>query len=244
VVFDIYASVRPMRAVQAYKPFIRIDGRMISVRSGRDLGSYEFGSDIDFKPLSEFCVKGEPPNECLFESFGDQAREIGVAVGSALATKLAGFLASDYPPVGPGIPLGPGGPVGPGVPLGPGGPEVPVITAVPPPGDRICDGMDGASYKLLIRDFNGPELNRLEEAFTSFACYQGHRVMRSQPGITEYWYETRADQARLTRNLRFTLEYMNLPGNVSVTEGGSKIVVEKLLMAPHGVITVPPGTRY
>jgi hypothetical protein len=38
------------------------------------------------------------------------------------------------------------------------------------------------------------------------------------------------------------LEYMNLPGTVSVT-AGNVIVVEKHLTAPHGVVPFPPGTR-
>jgi hypothetical protein len=237
VVFQIYASARKALALRdAYKPFIRIDGRMIRVRGGQDLGGYEFGSDIEFPILPASCVDGDPPRECLLESFGNEARLIGSSVGSALATKLAGYLRADFDP---GLPPGPppfvkGGPVGPVV-VGPG--PAPLEAARP-----ICDGMDGTPYVLRIRDFDGTELNRLEEAFTGFACYEHHRVVRSQPGMTDYWYETRADQARLTRNLRFVLEYMNLPGTVSVT-AGNVIIVEKHLLAPHGVITVPPGVR-
>jgi hypothetical protein len=235
VVFQIYASVRPLLAVRdTFKPVIRIDGRMIRVRGGQDLGGYEFGSDLELPPIPGVCVNGEPPRECLLESFGNEARLIGSAVGNGLASKLAGYLRADFDP---GLlPPPPPGVVGPGpVVVGPG--PAPLEAARP-----ICDGMDGTPYVLRIRDFDGPELNRLEEAFTGFACYEHHRIVRSQPGMTDYWYETRADQARLTRNLRFVLEYMNLPGTVSVT-AGNVIIVEKHLMAPHGVITVPPGTR-
>ncbi len=240
VVFQIYASVRPLLAVRdTFKPFIRIDGRMIRVRGGQDLGGYEFGSDIDFPPLPGVCVNGEPPRECLLESFGNEARLIGSSVGNALATKLAGYLRADFDPGLPPPPPGviPGGPV-----VGGPGPVVVAPGPVPVEGRPICDGMDGTPYVLRIRDFDGPELNRLEEAFTGFACYEHHRVVRSQPGLTDYWYETRAGQARLTRNLRFVLEYMNLPGTVSVT-ADNVIIVEKHLTAPHGVITVPPGVR-
>jgi hypothetical protein len=181
-------------------------------------------------------VNGEPPRECLLESFGNEARLIGSAVGNGLATKLAGYLRADFDP---GLPPGPPPP---GVVPGGPGPVVVAPGPVPVEARPICDGMDGTPYVLRIRDFDGPELNRLEEAFTGFACYEHHRIVRSQPGLTDYWYETRADQARLTRNLRFVLEYMNLPGTVSVT-AGNVIVVEKHLMAPHGVVTVPPGVR-
>jgi hypothetical protein len=232
VVFQVYASVRPAQFVRdTFKPFIRIDGRMIRVRGGQDLGGFEYGSDIELPPIPGSCVNGEPPRECLLETFGNEARLIGAPVGNGLATKLAGFLRADYDPgVGPGMPpVGP--PIGPGGPGGPGGP----VVATAPLARPACDGMDGTPYVLRIRDFTGSELNKLEEAFTSFDCYGHHRVMRSQPGMTDYWYETRADQARLTRNLRFVLEYMNVPGTVSVT-GDNVIIVEKLLTAPHGVI--------
>jgi hypothetical protein len=241
VVFQIYASVRPLLAVRdTFRPVVRVDGRMIRVRGGQDLGGYEFGSDIELPPIPGVCVNGDPPRECLLESFGNEARLIGSAVGNALATKLAGYLRADFDPglLPPGLPPGPP----PGVVPGGPGPVVVAPGPVPVEGRPICDGLDGTPYVLRIANFDGPELNRLEEAFTGFACYEHHRIVRSQPGMTDYWYETRADQARLTRNLRFVLEYMNLPGTVSVTSG-NMIIVEKHLLAPHGVVTVPPGTR-
>jgi hypothetical protein len=216
VVFQVYPSVRKLQAVRGYKPFVRIAGRMIKVRSGQDLGGYEFGPDIEFPILPESCVNGDPPNECLHESFGNEARLIADAVGDTLADKLAAYLTpADL--AGPAI-------------AGPG-----------PAGGPVCDGMNGENYVIRFRDFDGPELNRVEEAFVSFACYQHHRVLRSQPGLTEYAYETRADQSRLTRNMRMVLDYMNLPGTVSVT--GNTVIVEKHLLAPPGVIAVPPGAR-
>ncbi len=238
VVFQIYASVRPAQFVKAYKPFIRIDGRMIKVRSGQDLGGYEFGPDIEIPPISDFCVKSDPPNECLFETVGNEAREIGKAVGGALATKLSAYLARVE--VDPGLPPGLPPDVPPGPPPGRGHGHAAAIPL--PPGERgVCDGMNGEEYVVRVRDFSGQDLNRLEEAFTSFACYQGHRVLRSQPGLTDYSYGSTADQARVTRNLRFALDYMGLPGTVSVTDGGHVIIVERHLLAPPGVL--PPGAR-
>jgi hypothetical protein len=222
VVFQIYASVRPLLAVRdTFKPFIRIDGRMIRVRGGQDLGGYEFGSDIDFPPIPGVCVNGEPPRECLLESFGNEARLIGSSVGNALATKLAGYLRADADPAVIA-------------------PVAPVVTGEAKP---ICREMAGTSYVLSVRNFDAPELNRLEEALASFACYEHHRILTSvPPAKTDYWYETTADQARLTRNLRLAIEYLNVPGEVSVT-AGNVIIVEKHVLAPPGVITPPPGTH-
>src|SRR5215470_7071606 len=176
VVFQIYASVRPMPHVHdTYQPFVRVDGRLLKVRGGQDLGGFEFGSDIEFGPIPGSCVNGKPPGECVIEAVGDQARLIGSAVGNALATKLAVYLRPDKFP---------------GVALPTVSSEAPIVgkSEVHNEG-KFCDGMDGTPYVLRIRDFDGTELNRLEEAFTSFACYQHHRVMVSQPGMTDYWYE-------------------------------------------------------
>jgi hypothetical protein len=235
VVFQIYTSIRPLLAVRdTFKPFIRVDGRMIRVRSGQDLGGFEFGSDIDFPPIPGVCVNGEPPRECLLESFGNEARLIGSSVGNALATKLAGYLRAD---VDPGLPLPP-----PGVVVGGPGPVV-APGPVPLEAKPVCSEMAGTSYVVSVRNLDAPELSRLEEALTSFACYEHHRVLTSvPPAKTDYWYETRADQARLVRNLRLVLEYVNLPGEVSVT-AGNVIIVEGHVLAPHGVITTPAGTH-
>jgi hypothetical protein len=223
VVFQIYASVRPNKFLpDTFNPFIRVDGRMLRVRGGQDLGGYEAGSDIEFPVLPGKCVNGDPPRECLLEAFGNEARLIGSTVGDALANKLAAYLRTD---VDPGLIV----------------PAAPAVTAEARP---VCGGVAGTPYVLSMRNFDAPELNRLEEALVSFACYGHHRVLASvPPAKTDYWYETTADQARLTRNLRLVLEYMNVPGTVAVT-AGNVIIVEKILLAPTGgVITTPPGTH-
>jgi hypothetical protein len=129
VVFQVYPSVRPLQSVRGYKPFVRIAGRMIKVRSGQDLGGYEFGPDIEFPILPESCVKGDPPNECLHESFGNEARLIADAVGDALATKLSAYL----------------------TPADLAGPAI----AGPGPAGSVCDGMNGEDYVIRFRDFDG-----------------------------------------------------------------------------------------
>jgi hypothetical protein len=225
VVFQVYASVRDMKWVRnTLQPFVRVDGRLIRVRGGQDLGNFEYGSDIEFEPIPQACRDGDHVDRaCLLETFGTQARLIGSAVGNALATKLSAYLRADNDPA---INV----------------PAVDPAVAAVPPVPPTCAGMDGTPYVLRIREFNGPELQRLEEAFTSFACYEHYKIMKQMPSLTEYWYETRADQARLARDLQFVLQYLNLPGTVTVT-AGNVIVVEKHLTAPHGVEVVPPGTR-
>jgi hypothetical protein len=88
VVTQIYASVRPMPNLQdTYKPSIRVVARMTKVGSGEPLGRYEFGDDIDFPMLPGKCA------ECLLNSFGHDAQQIGLAVGNGLATAIAADMA-------------------------------------------------------------------------------------------------------------------------------------------------------
>jgi hypothetical protein len=89
VVTQISASIRSMPFMRDhYKPIIHVVDRMTAVRSGELLGRYDFGEDIDFPLLPGDCAMSR---ECLLESVGRDARVIGQAVGSALASKLATF---------------------------------------------------------------------------------------------------------------------------------------------------------
>jgi hypothetical protein len=96
----------------------------------------------------------------------------------------------------------------------------------------VCDGTDSTPYTLRIRDFDGAELNKLVDAFTAFACYQHHHLVKSMPGLTEYVYDARADSDRLRRQLVVALEQMNIRGSISVTTSNI-VIVEKTLPRPH-----------
>jgi len=214
VVFQIHASIQNVQYVKNTKvPHIRVDGRMIRVRGGQDLTGFEYGEDVDLDPIPQACFTGDQiDRQCLLESVGTQARPFGAAVGDALAIKLASFLRANLDP----------------------GVSVPEDSYAATGHRGPCNELDGTPYVLRIRDFNAPELQRLEEAFTSFACYQHYKVMKQVPSLTEYWYESRADQARIVRDLQFVMQYMNVPGSVSVTSG-NVIILEKHILPPHGV---------
>ncbi len=226
VVFQIYANVRPMPYMKnVLQPFVRVDGRLIRVRPGQVLGNFEYGSDIEFEPLPQICRNADGLDRtCVLESFGNQARLIGEGVGKALATKLASYLRADTD-LDPNLTI-PGGDQGGSQYTG---------------NHQICEGMHGTSYVLRIRNFTGAELQQLEKTFTTFACYEHHRVLREVGDMIEYAYESRANQARIVRNLRFVLEeHLNLEGSISVTDGGTTIVVDKHTTPPHGVQVYPP----
>jgi hypothetical protein len=216
VVFQIYGRASKVERVRdAYEPVIRIRARMIRVRGGEYLGSYEYGRDIEFPYIPDSCVNGNPPKQCLLQTFGDDAMLLAPAVGDALAVRLAGFLRPDS---GSGVVL-------------PDLTPPPHVERRPP-----CEGLDGTAFVVKARNFDpsGPSgLNRLEEYLTSFACYQRHRIVFSVPGESHYWYETRANSANLMQNLRIMIESMELQGTVSFT-GGNVIIVEN---------NPPPGLR-
>ena len=50
---------------------------------------------------------------------------------------------------------------------------------------------------------------------SAFQCYENHRPIRADAILTEFWYETGSDQARLQRNLRIALEHLDVKGQVS-----------------------------
>jgi hypothetical protein len=98
VLLQVHASVRPALAVQdSFTPSVRISGRVIRVRDGQDLGSYDFSPDIDFPIIQGSCANGALQHECLYETLGNEARQIGAAIGGTLATKLTDKLTAPNP---------------------------------------------------------------------------------------------------------------------------------------------------
>jgi hypothetical protein len=79
-----------------------------------------------------------------------------------------------------------------------------------------CSGLPSAHIVRLI-DYSPDELRAIEEYLSAFKCYEHHRPMRASVSQVEYWYETRADVARINRNLRLMLDHMNSNGQISLS---------------------------
>ncbi|GEL44816.1 hypothetical protein MEX01_54070 [Methylorubrum extorquens] len=206
VIFEIYASAQKSMYSDITRPEVRIPGRMLNVRTGQMIGSFEVGG-LQLPPLPQGCDR-----ECLLERVGGEAKTIARDLASALAQKLDGFQA----------PRRSGG-LAPQQRLSfepePTGPD-----GVPVRGEA-CGGLPTA-YVLRFSGFSGPETQAMEEYISAFRCYEQHRPVRASANEAEYWYETRSDAARLNRNLRLMLEHMNRAGQV--TFAGNSIIVTNI----------------
>jgi len=224
--FQIYASAKKVPFARFTKPEVRVSARLLNVKGNQNLGFFEAGGDLDLDPLPLDCTEPSIDKECLLEKVGMQARSIGSAAGQALAEKLAAYLRpefkADLDRADAGGPP-PGGPIerdirGPREAIG----DAAGCTAV---------GFGANPFVLRFRNFDSREINRLEEYMTAFRCYEHHRPIRCDALVCEYWYETSADQARLQRNLRIALEYLDVKGQVS--SQGNTIVIEKIVTIPR-----------
>lgn len=201
VVFSIYASVREGAYSEVLRPDVRIPGRVINLRTGQLIGSFEV-TGLDLPPLPVACER-----ECLLEEVGNHAAILGAELAAALTLKLDNFVGS-APLDGTGA----------------------VIVATPDPAvgavivEDGCEGLPTA-YVLRFDGFSTEEVTAVEEYMNSFACVQSARPARVSERSAEYWYETRSDSARLTRNLRLMLEHMGIEGQMRFT-GNTMVMVK------------------
>jgi hypothetical protein len=97
VVMNIYASVRKSAVSDITRPEVRIPGRIINVRTGQLLGTYEVRG-LELPPLPRACDR-----ECVLEHVGDQSRVLAHDLGLALSEKLdaMGVTSNARPNVSP-----------------------------------------------------------------------------------------------------------------------------------------------
>jgi hypothetical protein len=206
-IFQIYASASKSGYSDIVRPQVRIPGRLLNVRTGQSLGSFEV-SGMQLPPLPQNCDR-----ECLLERVGAEAKTIAGDVASALTAKLDGFVAPRRA-ADAGAPAGEAPPAG----AAAGG-------AAPVAGGEACGGLPTA-YTVRFDGFSPQEVQAAEEYMAAFRCYEHQRPVRAGGSATEYWYETRADSGRLTRNLRLMLEHMSAPGQVQFS--GNTFVVRRI----------------
>ncbi|MGU3496156.1 hypothetical protein ACLBXM_19110 [Xanthobacteraceae bacterium A53D] len=197
VVFQIFASAQKSMSSDIVRPEVRIPGRILNVRTGQAIGSFEVAG-LQLPPLPQGCDR-----ECLLERVGGEAKTLSTDLALALTQKLDGFIAprdggATTAPVNSGT-----GEVIPGSAPATGG------TA-----NAACGGMPTA-YVVRLSGFTAEEMKAAEEYMRSFSCFESQRPVRSSASQSEYWYETRADSGRLNRNLRLMLEMMDAKGQVA-----------------------------
>jgi len=191
-VFQIYASATKSTVSDIVRPNIRIPGRLLNVRTGQQIAAFEVAG-LELPPLPQGCDR-----ECLLERVGGEAKLVAGELAQALTVKLSGFIL-------PARANTAGGPA----PLSGG------VTALAPAGDgQGCVNLPTA-FVIRLNGFSTSEVEAIEEYLRAFGCYLHHRPIRSTASQAEYWYETRADSARLNRNMHLMLEHMSTAGQVS-----------------------------
>lgn len=87
VIYTTYASVKQNAHINKVK--VRIEGRMLNVKTGRNLGAFEL------KSPKEWTAPVKCNRECIIETVGDDSRIIANDVGAVLAEKLAWMVDGD-----------------------------------------------------------------------------------------------------------------------------------------------------
>ncbi|TGE01750.1 hypothetical protein [Methylobacterium nonmethylotrophicum] len=199
-VFQIYASASKSAYSDIVRPEVRIPGRLLNVRTGQSLGSFEV-TGVQLPPLPQGCDR-----ECLLERVGAEARTIAGDVAAALTAKLDGVMAPRREPGATAAGAG-------------------AASGAAAPGGEACGGFPTA-YVVRLNGFSAQEVQAVEEYMAAFRCYEHHRPVRTGASAAEYWYETRADSGRLGRNLRLMLEHMSAPGQVQFS--GNTFVLSRV----------------
>ncbi len=88
VIYTIYASLKQKPHISKVK--VRIEGRMLNVKTGRNLGSFEV------KTPKEWTAPAQCNRECVLEIVGDDSRIIANDLGAVLGEKLSWLVKSDH----------------------------------------------------------------------------------------------------------------------------------------------------
>jgi hypothetical protein len=204
-VYQIYASVRRSAAANIRFPDVRIAGRILNVKTGQFISSFEVGG-FQLPALPNPCDR-----ECVLENVGTHSRVLATDLGSALAGKLEAFAR-------------PGG----GTVTEAGKDGTPSAAA----GSTAAASADGCvslptDYQIVLRDFKTSDVNKIESGFVRWGCYQQHRTMSMTDSGATFFYRTSVDSARLTRNFRLMMELEGI--NAQVTFTGNQLTVTRVM---------------
>jgi hypothetical protein len=211
-VFSIYVNVQENINADIWDLGIRIPGRLLQVQTGRRIDSFEVDYPVGtLPPVPPNCLNNaRVDQDCLFEFVGGQAKRIAEDLGAALATKLdfqspTAAQASGEAMTSPDTADASPGPVAP-----------------PKLGEPQCVGMTTA-YVISLVGFDPAEVSSIEEYLVAFSGYDHHRPLRTTARVSEYWYESCSDVARLNRNLRLMLDQMGMQGRLAMTSNRFQI---------------------
>jgi hypothetical protein len=202
-VYQIYASVRRSPAANIRYPDVRIAGRILNVRTGQFISSFEVGG-FQLPALPNPCDR-----ECVLENVGSHSKQLATDLGSALSSKLESFAR-------------------PGGSTADAGKDAPAGSAASSTAAASGDGCVAlpTDYQIVLRDFKTSDVNKIESGFVRWGCYQRHRTMSMTDNGATFFYSTNSDSARLTRNFRLMMELEGL--NAQITFTGNTVTVSRV----------------
>jgi hypothetical protein len=208
-VFEIFASAQKSNVSEIIKLQVRVTGRMLNVQSGQSIGSFEVQAQ-GLPPIPPGCEA-----DCVIERVGDESKLIAENVSQVLIEKLQGFVGAAPNQETQSSPDQ--------------GDANAAITTAPTTAANAagadCPGLPTA-YSISLRSFKDEEVAEMEGYFSAFSCFGSIRPIRQSATLSEYWYETRADQIRLTRNLKGMEEAMGISFQAQFS--GNKITLTRV----------------
>jgi len=79
---------------------------------------------------------------------------------------------------------------------------------------RSADPTILRAYKLTFDNFGSTDFNHAEELMVAFSGYHRHEIILAMMRRFEITYETRSDDAKLKRNLRMMVAYMDIDASI------------------------------
>jgi hypothetical protein len=211
VVFQIYASARKGMDAGIIRPEVRIPGRILDLRSGQAVASFEVGG-FELPPLPRNCDR-----ECLLERVGEEARILGTNLSSTLGDKLEAYIRVEQA-AAPAAPL-----------ESKADPKETALEEAAPAPAAGCTGFP-TTYSISLEGFSASEVGQMEELMDLFRCRADLRRVRGSGNFAEYSYGSRLDTTKLNRNLTQALDFLGLKGEVVLSGSGSggKFLVRKI----------------
>jgi len=204
VSFQIYASATKNAYSDIFDLNIRVAGRMMHVQTSKRLGNFDVAmGPRDLTPLPVKCNR-----DCILESVGKHAKEIGHEVGNVLAEKLDMISPARQQSTTTG-----------GTSTSNDATDV-----VKQPGAG-CTGLSTA-YTFRFEGFKPDDVTTIEEYLRAFKGFDHMRPTRVNTRTAQYWYETCSDKNRLNRNVRLMIDSMDLKARIAFN--GNRLIVTNI----------------
>lgn len=221
VPYTIYARAVNDPYTQIVKLQMSLNYRALNIRDGRWLGGDNLDIDTAGVPFTGCAtgINGTPADpHCVKEFVAEHGEALARNAGNKLAIQLAGQLGRSY-----GTAPTSGGVADPNA----GGTNAVVNSETMATQAVLGCGNIPTTFQVKWVGFEQRQVNAIEEHMNFWKCAIDTDLVNSDFSQVTFSYKTRADKARVVRNIRLMLELL---GQVAEprTEGSNTIVVEAL----------------